>query len=430
MAERRRTSLSTTSTGDEEAVVSVSDRTLRGLAWAVWSFVAAMFAVAVALALVAEPLTGKSSGGNTADVLGFAALALTFPLVGLLIVRRQPRNTIGWLLLGIGLVWGLAGFADNYVRYGLLVDPGSLPRPDVVAGLAGGVWAPGIGIMGTFLLLLYPDGHLPSPRWRPVGWLSAVTIAALFVVLDLSPGQLVQDAVPTLQNPLGWQAAQPVLSVLLKVLAALLPLCILACAVALVRRFRRSVGIERLQLKWLAAAGALVALLYLLSMAATLLSALLGAPGGLAWFDSVAFLSFVLLPIAIGVAILRHRLYDVDVVINRALVYGSLTAALAGTYLGSVLLLQLLLGPLTSQSDLAVAGSTLAVAALFRPARARIQSIVDRRFYRRRYDAARTLDAFAGRLRSELDLDAVGADLRAAVRETVQPAHLSLWLRP
>jgi hypothetical protein len=214
----------------------------------------------------------------------------------------------------------------------------------------------------------------------------------------------------------------------------MLPLCILACAVALVGRFRSSVGVERLQLKWLAAAGAVVALLYLITMVMVALHELTplldGAGGAVTAVQTMSMLSFVLLPVAIGIAILRYRLYDIDLVIMRALVYGSLTAMLGGVYLGLVLLLQLLLYPVTEESDLAVAASTLAVAGLFGPARGRIQGIVDRRFYRSHYDAARTIDAFAGSLRHEVDLEAVGSGLQTAVHDTMQPAHISLWLRP
>ena len=217
---------------------------------------------------------------------------------------------------------------------------------------------------------------------------------------------------------------------------ALLPVCVVACAAALVTRFRRSSGVERLQLKWLATAGGTVAAIYLLLMSLGALASL-GAFGDesvvratwLGWLETGTVVSFVLIPIALGFALMRYRLYDIDVVINRTLVYGLLTAALAVVYLSSVLVLQLVLSPLTDQSDLAVAASTLAVAALFRPARARIQAVVDRRFFRRRYDAARTLDDFASRLRHEVDLEAVGADLRATVRDSVAPAHVSLWVR-
>ncbi len=415
--------------------MAASDRTLRRLAWAGWWFLITMVAISVPLSVVDEPRITESWGsqGLTSQA-AFAIIVMSFPLVGLLILRRQPRNTIGWLLMGIGSVWGLGAMADNYATYGLLVNPGSVPGPAIVAALNEGIWVPAIGLMGTFLLLLYPDGHLPSPRWRPVAWLSAMTIVVATVIIDVLPGRLEESPVPTLANPLGWEAGEPVLTVVLVIFLPLLPLCIVACAVALVRRFRQAHGIECLQLKWLATAGAVVALLYLLTMASTLLTEALAAPnrtpGSLLALQSVSIMSFVLIPAAIGIAILRHGLYQIDVVINRALVYGSLTAILAGVYLGSVLLLQLALSPVTQQSDLAVAGSTLAVAAFFGPARARIQATVDRRFYRSRYDAIKTLDAFATRLRHELDLDAVGADLRTAVHETVQPEHISLWLRP
>ena len=407
----------------------MSDRALRRSAWAAWWFFVAMIAVAVSFSLVDQDAVANTPRASEAGLV--IVLLTSFPLTGLLILRHQPRNTIGWLLLGIGFVWGIGGLADNYARYGLLVDPGSLPGPEVAATVASGIWAPALGLTGTFLILRYPDGHLPSPRWRPVAWLSAVTVGALTVVLLLSPGQLEAGPVPNVSNPLALEWARPVLEIALAILLPAFALCILASAAGLVWRFRGSRGVERQQLKWLATAGALVASLFVVSIIASILTSTSGRePGWLTVLDHAGFLLFALLPISIGIAILRHGLYGIDVIINRALVYGSLTAVLAGAYLGSVLLLQLVLNPVTRQSELAVAGSTLAVAALFRPVRARIQGTVDRRFYRSRYDAARTLATFGRRLRYELDLDAVGADLRAAVHETVRPAHVSLWLRP
>jgi hypothetical protein len=410
----------------------LSDDTLRRTAWALFW----MSVLTLVLAVPVQLVDGAQEDSWVLSLLregGVVLVLASFPVTAVVILRNQPRNRIGWLVMAIGLVWTICGaLADTYARFGLLVRPGSLPAPDVAALMSALVWAPGIGLMGTFLLLLFPDGHLPSRRWRPVAWLSGLVIAAVTLTLTLSPDKLEVGAAPSLQNPLGWEQARPVLIVLQAVLFPLLPICVVCCAMALVLRFRRSRGVERLQLKWLASAAALVAGLYLLSISAGLLTgAMFGAeqPAWMDLVDGLSFLAFLLIPAAIGVAVLRHRLYDIDVVINRTLVYGSLTLTLAATYVGSVLLLQRVLSPITQQSDLTVAASTLLVAALFQPARRRIQTTVDRRFYRSRYDAARTLDDFALRLRSELDLDAIGTDLSATVEEAVHPAHVSLWLR-
>ncbi|MGH3333646.1 MAG: hypothetical protein ACRDPJ_20295 [Nocardioidaceae bacterium] len=411
----------------------VSDKALRRWAWALLSFFAGVLISRGTISLV-EPRVRDGNGAVVAlGEVGIVLLVASFPVTALVILRSKPRNRIGWLLMAIGAVWTLSALADGYARYALLVNPGSLPQPGVAAVLNAVSWAPGLGLMGTFLILLFPDGRLPSPRWRPVAWLSAATVAALTVTLLLTPGELDVGAMPSLRNPFGLESARSVLTVLLGFLLPLLPICIGACALGVVLRFRRSRGVERLQLKWLTTAGALVALLFLFSFSVSLLSGSLSGDTQPEWMDvldAASFLSFLLIPVAIGTAVLRHKLYDIDLVINRALVYGSLTVTLAITYVGSVLVLQQAVSPVTSESDLAVAGSTLVVAALFRPARSRIQAAVDRRFYRSRYDAAKTLDAFAVRLGHELDLDSVGADLRATVDETVQPAHLSLWLRP
>jgi hypothetical protein len=412
------------------ALPHLSDRALRLWALAVCCLVVAS-AVTNLVVTSIEPgvPAGTWGGGGLLGEVGFLVVILAFPMIGLLVLYQQPRNRVGWLLEAVGLAWGLPQLLDSYAHWGLVVRPGSVPAPNVVAALNEGTWTFGIGTMGIFLILLFPDGRLPSPRWRPVAWVAGVAVVVGAIGITVTPGGMEESPIPALDNPLGLESLEPVTLVVLGIALPLLPLSIVASAVALVRRFRRSHGVEREQIKWLATGGALVAFLYLITMAASLAGSFEAEqPPWVSALQEVSILSFVLLPTAIGIAILRHGLFDIDVVINRTLVYGALTATLAAIYLGSVLLLQAAISPLTDQSSLAVAGSTLAVATLFRPARARIQAGVDRRFSRSRYDAALILDAFADRLRHQVDLDAVGADLSTAVRETVHPAHLSLWL--
>jgi hypothetical protein len=372
---------------------------------------------------VAANATGHGSG-DEAGIL----LAVGFAVVGLLVAIREPGNSVGWLLLAAAVAFGLQGPAEVVVRTsdGLAADLAAW-----YSEWAFYVW---LCCAGLLLPLLFPNGRLLSPRWRIV---LAVDLAALLLtVLSVAfhPGALDVDG-PRIENPVG---AVGLLADVVKVLEVVAGVVLLAgiglSSLSFVLRLRRSRGRERQQLKVFAMVVVAIAASVLVIVVASTLSAMTG------WrwaqvVEDVAWAPFLLLvivglPAAVGVAILRHRLYGIDLVINRALVYGSLTAALVTTYVGLVLLLGLVLTPLTGTSDLAVAGSTLAVAALFRPVRGRIQAVVDRRFFRRRYDAERTLDEFATRLRHELDLDAMGGDLRAAVQEAVQPAHVSLWLRP
>jgi len=412
-----------------------SDRRLRRLAWAGWWLIALLGVFNLYVSSLGQADYSAAWGSSALGEYAFAVVVLTFPLVGLLVLVRQPRNRVGWLLHAVGFSWAVPGLLTAYAHYGLVVDPGSLPRSEEVAAVNEATWTWGILLMGVYLVLLFPDGRLPSPRWRYLAWFAAIAGGVLGPLgIVFSPGTLEEAPVRDLENPLATASLEPLAMVWATVGLPAVPLCILAAAWSLVARFRRSDGIERQQIKWLAAAGVGVALLFAITLAATLMSDLDaegrtdGVPVVVRALQEASILSFLLLPLSIGVAILRYRLFDIDLVINRALVYGSLTATLAGIYLGSVLLLQQVLRPLTNESDLAVAGSTLAVAAIFGPARRRIQEAVDRRFYRRRYDAARALDSFAGRLRHQVDLDAVGAELLAACHETVQPTQVSVWL--
>ncbi|MBA2313273.1 MAG: hypothetical protein H0V97_10820 [Actinobacteria bacterium] len=349
---------------------------------------------------------GAPSWGEIASESLFLIAMFSFPMVGVLIASRQPRNPIGWILLAIGLVWELGGVIDSYVHYGFVTNPGSVPRPDLVAVLASSSWVPGVGLIGTFVILLFPDGRLPSPRWRPLAWLSVFALTALSILIPVTPDSLAEVAsnpsLPNIPNPLGLDALRPFTGALLP----LLPLCMLGCASSLIWRFRRSRGRERLQLKWLASGAGVTATIYLFAMAFSLSQDTpwsgKGNPLWLNVLQWVAIYSFVLIPAAVGVAILRHRLYDIDLIINRALVYGALTAALASAYVVGVVGVGGLLRTVSDQqtNNLAVAASTLAVAAMFRPARGRIQAFIDRRFYRRKYDAEQTLETFSARLRA------------------------------
>jgi hypothetical protein len=299
------------------------------------------------------------------------------------------------------------------------------------------LWVPTVGLLGIYLLLLFPDGRLPSRRWRPLAWLSGAVIVLLSVAEGLAPGPLENQG--GIRNPSGLEEL-PWLADAVWVILPLLPLCILASAVSLVLRYRRSGGEVRQQIKWIAFVALLAGLLYLIAMVSPFIFApeMLGSGGSLPppplWFEllfSVAVLGFLGVPVAIGFAVLKYRLYDIDVVINRTLVYGALTATLVAVYFGGVTATQAIFHGLTGQgSTLAVVVSTLAIAALFNPLRRRIQSFIDRRFYRRKYDARKTLEAFSAKLREETDLDALNAELAGVIRETMQPAHVSLWLRP
>jgi hypothetical protein len=349
--------------------------------------------------------------------LAFAIVA-AFGVLGGLIASRHPRNPIGWLFCGIAVTGSLMSLSRGIAE--LWLDGNGVPTAlgETAAWYGDVSWILVILPAATFLLLLFPDGRLPSPRWRAVAWCAGVGIALVFVGDSLGPGPL--DDYPELANP--YSVDGPVLDVVVGIAVLSLAVAIIGSPLSLVLRFRRAGRVERLQIKWLALAGGVAAATFVIALA-----------GYDVWTSEVAdgaiMLSILMLPVAAGMAILRYRLYDIDVVVNRTLVYGALTATLAAAYLCSVLLLQLALSPLTEQSDLAIAGSTLAVAALFRPARARIQHAVDRRFYRRRYDAARTLERFGVRLRDEVDLETLGGELRGVVADTMQPAHVSLWLR-
>ena len=275
---------------------------------------------------------------------------------------------------------------------------------------------PFILLPATFLLALFPDGHLVSRRWRPVAWCAALGMVGGFLVEGMAPGPVPDH--PQLTNPFGVDS--PVLSPLDGLSLLLVGIGMIGSSISLIVRFRRSHGEQRQQIKWLALAGLIAAVT--ISIATPAYDDI-----GEDLANALMMTAVMGLPAAAAIAILRYRLYDIDVVINRALVYGALTALLAATYLVSVLLLQLVLESITQGSGLAVAASTLAAAALVRPARARIQAIVDRRFFRQKYDAAQTLAVFGARLRDQVDLDAVQSDLRAVVAETMQPSHVSLW---
>jgi hypothetical protein len=345
-------------------------------------------------------------------------LAIVFVVVGWLIASRHPDNAIGWLFLGAAVAADLGTLSASYADY--WVDAGAGPEllGRTAAWYESLSWIPWILVPSTFLLLLFPDGRLLSRRWRRVAWCAGLGMAGGFVTQGLTPGSL--EDYPQLTNPFGVHS--PLLDSLTGLSFLLNIVGVVGSAASLIVRFRRARGELRQQIKWLAFAGAIAAVTFLV---------------GIAVYDvvgeTVANVTIMLgvlgLPLAAGIAILRHRLYDIDVVINRALVYGVLTATLAGGYLGAVLLLQLVLNGVTQGSGLAVAASTLAVAALFRPARARIQEAVDRRFYRRKYDAQRTLADFSARLRDQVDLAALSEDLSGVVKEALQPAHVTLWLR-
>src|SRR3712207_3736367 len=296
-------------------------------------------------------------------------------------------------------------------------------------------WIPPVGLLGIYLILLFPDGRLPSRRWRPLAWLAGAVMVLASLGIIFAPGPL--EGHPGVRNPFGLEG-HPWIGEATLVIIVVLAVCILASALSLILRYRRSGGEQREQIKWIAFAASFVGAVYLSSLVTELIFAPETLTGtGITvplWVEvqrNLLMLSYAGVPVAVGFAVLKYRLYDIDVVINRTLVYGPLTAMLVFVYLGGVISLQYALRALSGQeSQLAVVVSTLVIAALFNPFRRRIQAFIDRRFYRRKYDARKTLEAFSAKLRNETDLDALNNELVGVVRETMQPAHVSLWLRP
>jgi hypothetical protein len=416
----------------------------RAAVWLAWSLAVLSVAGFVAV-IVLDLLTpsAKSPGSSaTLVTIGVAVsetvsfvLFLAFPIVGAVVASRRPRNPIGWILLAGGVLWMILTVTDSYSVYGV-ARLGSLPYP-VAIGTIGNqwLWITTVGLIGIYLLLLFPDGKLPSRRWRPLALFSAVVILLASVAEGLAPGPLENQGM--VRNPFGVETL-PWLVGASYVLVPLLPLCILASAMSMVLRYRHSGGEVRQQIKWVAFAASFSGITYLIAMLSQL-AAVMVSEGGLPQFPwwaeilfSVAVLGFAGVPVAIGFAVLRYRLYDIDIIINRTLVYGSLTATLVALYFGGVASIQLLFRAMTGQEQqpqLAVVVSTLAIAALFNPLRKRIQSFIDRQFYRRKYDARRIVEAFSAKLRDETDLGTLNRDLAGVIEETLQPAHVSLWLR-
>jgi hypothetical protein len=404
------------------------------LAWSLAGLSVVMFVASVPLCLLARSAHVPSSWGADLSIAGLlgGGLFLLFPLVGAMIASRRPKNPIGWILLADGILWMFSDVMDYYAVYGV-ASPGSVPFPVGVAGINNVLWVPAVGFLGTYVFLLFPDGRLPSGRWRPLAWLCGVVIVLVSVGVGFGPGIL--ENLGGVRNPFGLETYPWVTDAAYVVLPLFL-LCMLGSVLSLVMRYRRSRGEERQQIKWIAFAASFVGIVYLIAMVGSLVYPqetwfAAGSPLWLNFLEYAALLSFIAVPIAVGFAVLRYRLYDIDVIINRTLVYGSLTVTLVALYFGGIVVLQRLFVLLTGQrSTLAVVASTLLIAALFNPLRHRIQDFIDRRFYRRKYDAAKTLEEFGATLRAATDLDGLTDEVTGVIRETVQPAHVSIWLVP
>jgi hypothetical protein len=405
----------------------MSTRAASWLAWSLWALTLMAVAADVAFQVLNASTPTAATRGPAALGIGFVLVFMSFATVGALVASRQPGNLIGWIFCALGLFLPLATASEEYALYALVTRPDSLPGGEVMVWL--GVWFAGaINVaMLAFVLLLFPDGRLLSRRWRPIVWVNLIAILLLFA-WSFEPGLIENLGLLKVANPFGVAGAGDLLNTLGEIGFFLVLAVAIAGAISLVLRWRRSRGEERQQIKWFVFAGAIFCTVFAV---APVLWTLPPSPETEWIWPTLFLLAFGTIPTATGIAILKYRLYEIDLLINRTLVYGSLTATLALVYVGSVVVLQGVFRALTGQeSQLAVVASTLAIAALFNPLRRRLQAFVDRRFYRSKYDAAKTLEAFSAKLRDETDLDALRDDLVGVVRETMQPAHVSLWLRP
>src|ERR671912_1841662 len=413
----------------ERRAARPSPRATALLAWCLCGISLTLTALGLFLLAVSRSPVGVPvyAGAPVYDYwLENTVIAISFSIVGAIVTPRlPPQNAIGWIFCSIGVVAGIRLFVSEYAIVTLLAEPRSvpamLPGGEIMAWISSWLWVSFIGLF-VFLALLFPDGRLPSSRWRPFGWLVGVVIVTGTVSVALWPETAA--GFDLVNQPLGIEVATDTVNPVETIVYALG----LVAAASLLVRLRRSRGVERQQVKWFAYAVAVLA-------TSAILAYVVSESVRVVWLGWASFMlviaSVVGLPVAVGIAILRYRLYNIDLLLNRTLVYGALTAVLAAVYFGSIVLFQMLFRAFTGQeSQLAVVVSTLAIAALFTPLRPRIQSFIDRRFYRRKYDARKTLEAFSAKLRDETDLDRLGEDLMGVVKETMQPSQISLWLHP
>ena len=393
------------------------------IASTVWTLWLVALASSV-LALVEARSGGPADPASAAESL---LIVLSTATVGAVLVTRVPGNAVGWLLLVGGVSTGFSAGFGALADYGLNLHPGSVPGAVWFAVFASVAGAPGPGLMLGFAPFFFPNGRLPSPRWWvviPIGAVPTLLPAILGLIGPFAAGTYP----PGVENPLALTAGEGLIAALGALSNAIAVLALMLVMASLVVRYRRAAGIEHQQIRWFAFVALIAALALSVSSAAwTLPGATAVTISTATWLLAEAGL--VLMPIAIGTAILRYRLYDIDRIISRTIGWAVVTGVLVVVFAGAILLFQAVLAPLTGESTVAVAASTLLVATLFQPLRRRVQARVDRRFNRSRYDADRTVAAFAERLRDEVDLDQLGAEVRATVVQTVAPATVSLWLR-
>ena len=393
---------------------------IRITSWIAWSMCALSLAL-TALSLLLLVLTlSHPDVPIYVNWMVDTLLAMGFLTVGAIVASHRPENPISWLFCVIGLLFAVGHFCGEYAIYTLLASPGSLPAGEAAAWIRYWIWVPYLGLV-VFLFLLVPNGKLPGSSWRWFARLSVLLVSTGTGLVAIDPKPI--RSLGPIQNPLGIES-MPSLSWTVE--AIMLALIFVATA-SLFMRLHHSRGIERQQIKWITYAA-------VTGISGAILMYTISEAMGVLWLEAVGSVLLTIgllgIPISMGIAILHYRLYEIDLIINRTLVYGSLTAMLAFMYLGSVTALQYLFSVLTGQGDtLAIVASTLAIAALFNPLRRRIQGFIDKRFYRRKYDAAKTLETFGSRIRDETNLEKLGEDIAEVVDETMQPSHMALWLR-
>ena len=389
------------------------------LAWSLW----ALSVVLTASSLLLLALILRHPNVHVFDWWLGNALVVVDVTVGAIVASRRPENPVGWLLCLSGVAVGTSSFTSQYAIYALLAREGSLPAGEASAWVAAWMLPIMIGLQVAYILL-FPTGRLPGRRWRWLAWLNVAFVLVGVLTFAFSPGAH-QGSLGSIENPLGIEGFDVFYKTTLYTMA---PLLFGTAALSVFARLRHATGVERQQIKWFAYAAAM----YAMSIVLNVINLGIDAP---LWFEQGSTIFFTavgtMIPLSIGIAILRYRLYDIDLIINRTLVYGSLTVTLVALYFGVIVVLQRVLVVISGQeSTLAIVASTLLIAALFNPLRHRIQNFIDRQFYRRKYDAAKTLEEFGATLRASTDLNGLREELTDVVRDTVQPAHVSLWLAP